>query len=487
MGQTGGMQQDRIEIGRGTALLLLAMVTVIAAALRFIGGGDQLWYDEIRTLVGSIREPLGVMLTHFPSNNDHVLYSILSHISVAIGGETPFTVRLPAILFGIVSIPLIYAMGTRVTTRFEALAAAILATVAAQHIWFSQNARGYTLLLVVSLISTQLLLDGLKTRSRTPWILFAIACALGAYTHLTMVLAVIGQAIAVASYLLMTRRFTVAELTGPAIGFVGAAVLTVLLYLPMLGDVAAFFGDPDTTPKAATAGWAIVELFRNLQFGQGSLIPLAGGAILLVGAVSYWRQSPLIPALFFLPAAMVYFTSVLLDRPTFPRFFFFIAGFLLLTAVRGVFTIDSFVLRKLGPRLAALEKPVQWAAVAAMAGVLLLDLRTTYLKPKMDYAGALAYVDAHARPGDVIALGENGVNYTYTQYYGRTWPLLTGAGHLETLRKGHDVVVLHTFERYLKVRDPALLDAIKTRCTEEREFGGTLYDGDIHVSRCKAL
>lgn len=478
------MEHDRVEISRGAALVALGFAVAVGAALRFIGGGDQLWYDEIRTLVGSIREPLGAMVTHFPSNNDHVLYSILSHISVATGGETPFTVRLPAILFGIVSIPLIYLVGCKVTTRFEALAAAILATVAAQHIWFSQNARGYTILLVISLLSTKLLLDGLKTRSRTPWILFAVTCALGAYTHLTMVLAVIGQAIAVAAHLLFAKRFTIEDMKGPAIGFVGAALLTIALYLPMIGDVATFFGDPDTTPKAATAGWAIIELFRNLQFGQGSVILLAGGAIFLIGVASYWRQSPLTVALFFLPAAMVYFTAVALDRPTFPRFFFFIAGFLLLVGVRGVFTIDSFVLRKLGPRIAALEKPVQWAAVAAMTAVLLLDLSRTYLKPKMDYDGALAFVEANREAGDVVALGENGVNYTYTEYYGRKWPLLTGADHLAALRKGHDVVVLHTFERYLQVKDPALLDAIKTTCVEEKKFGGTLYDGDIRVSRC---
>jgi mannosyltransferase len=483
--QEAWIGQHGSDISRATTTAVLVLAVVAAAALRLIGGGDQLWYDEILTLVHSVREPLAVIVTHFPSNNDHVFYSVLSHISIVLGGETPLMVRLPAILFGIASIPLIYAVGSRLTTRLEALAAAVLATVAAHHIWFSQNARGYTLLLVATLLGTQLILDGLKTRSKTSWLLFALVSALGAYTHLTMVLAVIGQAIAVALHLLATRRFSAEELKGPAIGFVGAAVVTVMLYLPMLGDVAAFFGDPGTNPEAASAGWAILELFRNLQFGFNSgAILVVGGAVFLVGLISYCRQSPFAVALFFLPPALVYFTAVLMERPTFPRFFFFVAGFLLLVSVRGVFVIIRFVLAKLGGRWLQLEKPMEWTAVAAMAALLLLDLSRSYLKPKMDYEGALAYVEASRRAGDIVALGEKGVDDVYSQYYARDWPRLMNADHLARLRSGQDVLVLHTFERYFSHRDPELFATLKSRCTEERNFIGTLQDGGIHVSRC---
>ena len=285
-------------------MALLALAVVAAAALRFVGSGDQLWYDEIRTLVDSVRKPLAFTVTHFPSDNAHVFYSVLAHISIWLGGETASMLRLPAILFGVASIPLIYTIGTRVTSRFEALAGAMLATVAAHHVWFSQNARGYTLLLVLALLGTQLILDGLKTRSRKPWLLFAVASALGAYTHVSMILAVVGQAIAVALYLLAARRFTVEELKGPAAGFIGAAALTIMLYLPMLGDVAGYFGTQAATPGQAPAGPGLLDLFRNLQLGyvSGGIL-LIGGGVFLVGFVSYWRQSPLIPALFFIPPA----------------------------------------------------------------------------------------------------------------------------------------------------------------------------------------
>jgi 4-amino-4-deoxy-L-arabinose transferase-like glycosyltransferase len=466
-------------------MALLALAMVAAAILRFVGGGDQLWYDEIVTLVDSVRQPLAAIVTHYPSDNGHVFYSVLAHLSIALGGDTPFMLRLPAILLGIVSIPLIYAVGTRVTTRFQALTAAMLATVAAHHVWFSQNARGYTLLLVLTLLGTQLILKGLKTRSRNPWLLFAVVSALGAYTHVTMALAVLGQAIAIGLHLLTARRFTVEDLKGPAIGFIGAAVLTIFLYLPMLGDIAGFFNAQATTPKSTPVGSGLLDMVRNMKLGfvQGGVL-IIGGAVFLVGIVSYWRQSPLIPALFFIPPAFVYFATVLLERPTRPRFFFFVAGFLLLVGVRGVFVIVRFALTRLGQPWTSWERSARWAAVTAMVGLLALDLSRTYGKPKMDYEGALAYVEVSSRPGDTVALAGIGTDFVYTRFYDRDWPRLGSADHLASLRRRNDVLVLHTFERALGHGDPALLHALKTRCTEERDFAGTLQDGDIHVSRC---
>ena len=238
-------------------------------------------------------------------------------------------------------------------------------------------------------------------------------------------------------------------------------------------------------PKAATAGWANGELFRNLHFGlKSGAILVVGGTVFLAGVISYWRQSRLTVSLFFLPPALVYFTAVLLERPTFPRFFFFVAGFLLLVGVRGVFVIIRFALARLGARWMQWEKPIEWTAVAAMTVLLLFDLSRSYLKPKMDYQGALGYVEASRRPGDIVALGEQGADYVYRHYYARDWPRLTNADHLAQLRRGQDVLVLHTFERYFSRTNPSLFATLKTRCTEERNFSGTLQDGDIHVSRC---
>src|ERR1043165_6727748 len=105
-------EHKNTDLAPRTAIALLLLAIGVGAALRFVGASDPLWFDEIVSLIDSVRQPLGVIVTHFPSENDHVFYSVLAHISLTLGGETPFMIRLPAILFGIASIPLIYTMGT---------------------------------------------------------------------------------------------------------------------------------------------------------------------------------------------------------------------------------------------------------------------------------------------------------------------------------------------------------------------------------------
>ncbi len=493
------MGEGAIPISERTGRIAILAVVVLAAILRIYDAGSQLWYDEIGTVVSSIREPLGTILTHFPSNNDHVLYSALAHVATSLMGETAAAVRTPAVLLGIASIWLIWSFGKDVTNRFEALSAAMLGAVSYHHIWFSQNARGYTLLLCVALLGTQLLLKALREDRRGAWALFGVVSALGAYTHLTMVLAVVAQAAIVAAHILLTRRrFVLADWIGPVIGFGVAGLLTVALYAPMLGDLHAFFTVKGAHgPKAATAGWALVELVRGLQVGSnlgGGVMILAlllGGAAFVAGLWSYARQKPALLgptalALFLLPGAVVYLTSLAMHRPTFPRFFFFLAGFALLIAVRGVMVLIDLFFRLTAGRLQALRPALAGLAVICMVVVAASDLPRTYGKPKMDYLGAMAFVESSARPGEgVIAAGE-GTGFPYNRFYGRAWPQIESAAELDTLRRGRPAVwVLYTFKRYLKVGQPDLLRSIETSCEAPRKFPGTLADGDIWVARCK--
>ncbi len=167
---------------RRTWLLTVGGLTVLGAVLRAIRLDAGLWYDEIVTLVIAVRLPVDRLLTEFPHNNHHPLYSLLAHLSVTFLGEHAWSLRLPAYAFGVATIPMLYRLGTTVTTRREALLAAALLCVSYHHVWFSQNARGYSLLAFFVLLSTDLLVRGLRGREtgRMPWYLgYALAAALG--------------------------------------------------------------------------------------------------------------------------------------------------------------------------------------------------------------------------------------------------------------------------------------------------------------------
>ena len=227
---------ESIGFPRQATRSVLTALILLGAGLRFFHLDSGLWFDEIKTLIDSVRSPLAEILTHFPGNNDHPLYSVLAHLSIVGFGEHAWSLRLPAAILGIATIPLLYIFGTSVTTRLEALSAACLLTVSYHHIWFSQNARGYTMLLFLVLLASYLLLLGLKNNRRSAFIGYAVISALGVYTHLTMVFVVISHAAIVAWRVLQVSegRIYARDWKNPALGFVLAGLFSLLLYAPVL-------------------------------------------------------------------------------------------------------------------------------------------------------------------------------------------------------------------------------------------------------------
>lgn len=461
-------------------------------ALRIHGLDSGLWYDEIVTLVESVRLPLATIVTHYPSNNDHPFYSVLARLATVAFGEQAWSVRLPAVVFGVAALPALYVLGAGVTSRFEALAAVTLLAVSYHHVWFSQNARGYTILLFCAVLTTHLLLRGLRDARRSAYIGYAVLSAVGAYTHLTMVLVVLGQAMVVAGHILARRgrRLTLRDVLDPALGVGLAGLLTLLLYLPFLVEVKAFFGRKSVGAPVATAGWAVWETVRGLQLGytMGGAIVL-GGLLFLAGCWSYLRQSPTVLALFLLPGGVLFGVAVLLKRPTFPRFFFFLAGFALLIVVRGAVTVAEALGRRLSGRLLG-EYPRSVVPAAFVAGAIVvsvLALPAGYRHPKQDYERALRFVEASAGARDAVVVAGGGTAYPYQKYYARPWKRLASADELVAARRQHENVwLLYTFTRYIEMLEPELMSAIVAHCPTVKTFPGTIAGGGIVVSKCGA-
>ncbi len=166
--------------------LALACLCLLALALRLWRLDTDLWHDEVLTLVDFVRTPFGEIVTRFPSQNQHMFFSVLSRFSISLLGESPWALRLPSVFFGVGSVWALFLLGRRLLGAREALMACALMTVSYHHVWFSQNARGYMGLLFFTLLATWLWLKSLD-HDRWRWSLgYAVAVALGAWLHLTM-------------------------------------------------------------------------------------------------------------------------------------------------------------------------------------------------------------------------------------------------------------------------------------------------------------
>ena len=82
-----------------------------AIALRLYDLGAGLWYDEIVTYVKYVKMPMGDLLTTYDSENQHFLFSAMAHLCFLLFGDHVWALRLPAVLFGVGSIWVVYELG----------------------------------------------------------------------------------------------------------------------------------------------------------------------------------------------------------------------------------------------------------------------------------------------------------------------------------------------------------------------------------------
>lgn len=466
---------------RWTGWAVLGVVLLgLALRLRALGGG--LWFDEIQTLVDYVRLPLPRILATFDSQNQHLLYSIAARAAISVLGESAAALRLPAVLFGVGSLYAVYRFGRLVAGWREGLLAAALLAVSYHHVWFSQNARGYTGLLLFCLVASECLLRLLSGRfadGRKLAACYAVAMALAVYTHATA--AIIGVAhamILIAAVLVGWPRSWSGEAKATAFGIALSASLTLLLFAPVLPQFAETLTEPSAFHAETvwqSPGWLAMEVLGGLARGlPGGWLTLGVGLIVLVaGLVSYARQSPALLLVMTLPGVVTLFAIVLLQHNLWPRFFFFSAGFAVLIVIRGGFTVTRWVLPRHAERL-------------ALAGTLLVIAASALTVPrawgpKQDYAAAAAFVDQARGPQDATVTVDL-TEFPYARYYDRDWPSVQHAEDLAIIEHDHPRTwVLYTFPVRLSAAYPDLWGRLETRYERAAVFPGTVGGGEVVV------
>ena len=195
---------ERAGIKRTTLLTLIGL-TILALILRLWNLNSAPWIDEVLTLVDFARLPIREIVISFPSQNQHMLYSIAAGGAFALFGESTWALRLPAVLFGIGSIWALFFFARNITNDRVALLACALMAFSYHHVWFSQNARGYTGLLMTTLFATWALLEALERDGWKWWVLYAAAIVTGMWIHMTMAFVVAAHGIIYLIFLIRPR------------------------------------------------------------------------------------------------------------------------------------------------------------------------------------------------------------------------------------------------------------------------------------------
>lgn len=107
----------------------------------------------------------------------------IEHVMLYFGSGEAVLRLIPALL-GVCTIPVFYLLGREFHNRETGLVAAALLTVSPFHIYYSQEARSFTLFLFCFSLALLFYLRACKTNSISNWVLFGVFSVLSCWVHL---------------------------------------------------------------------------------------------------------------------------------------------------------------------------------------------------------------------------------------------------------------------------------------------------------------
>jgi len=210
---------------RSAALWVLGGLTALGIAARFASLDVQSFHhDEVITAARVIPGSFVDMLHQVKgSESNPPLYYVLAWSWAKLFGTGEVGLRSLSALFGAAAVPVVYLVGAELASRRAGLVAAALAAVNPMLIWYSQEARSYSLLVFFGALSLLFFARALRSRSGRDLTLWALASALSLCSHYFAVFAVAIEAL----WLLVALRSSWRRVL-PAVAAVGAVGLALL-------------------------------------------------------------------------------------------------------------------------------------------------------------------------------------------------------------------------------------------------------------------
>ncbi len=244
-------------------------LTLIAFALRLFRLGEQsLWYDEGVTWMLSQMQSRSLLIEWTAADIQPPLYYLLIWQSDLYFASSEWALRFPSAVFGILTLPVIYILARRLapTHRFFPLLAATIFAISPVMIYYSQEARMYTLLVLEASLSSYFLLRVIQPTKRL-WIWiggYVLIAAMALYTHYFAAFLLVAHG----AFLLITltqRRFP-KHLLVQSSAMIGGAIL---LFAPWLSILISRLGDdPSYWPGALKLEEVVRKLLITFAVGE---------------------------------------------------------------------------------------------------------------------------------------------------------------------------------------------------------------------------
>jgi mannosyltransferase len=388
-----------------TFLLVIIGVSVVS----YVGLIHQsLRLDESQSLWQSSHTISGLL--HTVALDVHVpLYHLMLHYWVFYLGDSVVTIRILSMIFFVATIPVIYLIARRLMSVRWSLLVVILFSFSPFLDWYGNEARMYTLLLLLSALNQLFFMRIL--RDGKGWFWYALSAVIGAYSHYFFLFNLAAQGI----YFLLNRkqfkRGTLRRLLAVG-GLVILALGPWLYYVYTLGSAS---GTRPNLPAPSTVDF--FNVYSQFLFGFQSnsintILLSSWPVVMLLALVAVRRSRGLSPELSFVasmsvvPVLIAYALSLLVTP-------FFLSRYMIIS-VAPLLVLLVWLFSKYSRRVSIFVSAMLIVAV----GITSFIQATSSATPvKEDYKATASYINATVQPQDLVVLSAPFTIYPFEYYY----------------------------------------------------------------------
>lgn len=439
------------------SLPLLILIVLVAFGLRVYElGAQEMWGDESVSVgarrLTEVQTLLGKADVHPP------LYFFTLREAMLPFGASMFAARFVSAFWGVLVVPLVYRIGKRALGERTGLLAALVCAASALQVFYSQEARMYTMATAWAAASLWCTVELLRQPPLCPprragrmkgeawWVAFVLTALVGMYSHYFVAFVVMAEGLALLWAALLAARRDRRMLIQLAI----ATAAVSLLYAPWIpiqrsyAMTQAYTRWELLTPavlvdvaRQTLISWSVVKynVIASKPFPGADWGTVVVTAVALVGAWAALRPRRIEAALVPLTALVVIGLGWAINPilPVFQDRYLMIGtpAYLVLVGA-GLAQISDFRFRisvhrppTSDLRLAPSDLRTRAGQVALVIGIVTVlapqavALNAWFNDPtfvKGEYGKAMAFVSARAQPGDVLLLN-NYIQWGLFDYY----------------------------------------------------------------------
>lgn len=308
----GEQRPKRLGMTTQTFVLSLLAITVLAGGMRWLNiAGPSLWIDELFQIRSTVQLAEGDLharsFAYVPSllglwaaGIDPTHLGDEQYAQWRAAGVTEQLIRVPMVIIGTLSIPILAWMSRRMIGTRAALILALLLAMSTWHLWMSQTARFYPQQFLFYNMCLLLYYNATRNGSRKTMIGAAVCLVLAFATQLTSLL-ILG--IFAADWLLAWWRRERIQLGWSGVGIIAAAVgvCALMLGIHVARDTAAYTQFEGSHQSA-----------KALVLGVPFMIGVATASVTVLSALWLWQIKPRLTSYLALAALVPLATFVVL-------------------------------------------------------------------------------------------------------------------------------------------------------------------------------